>query len=141
MKKSPQPNHDTKTAFGNAGGRGKHPTSNSKIFSDDHWPLPQPHEKSGVTELPSQVSTNSEQQVRRTPEKPISGPVTPKPKPVGDAVDQMFDGLDTDGYWAVAKEHGLPVEEMKQKLAHLNPGLLRMNIRNRVRKILKDKDK
>lgn len=59
----------------------------------------------------------------------------------GDDVATQLRGLDLDGvYRAVAKAIGTPEKELRAKYSHLNPGMQRMNLGNRLRGAANGKD-
>ena len=45
---------------------------------------------------------------------------------------------DLDAAWGLAAKAGLDVADIRARVAHLSPSLIRMNITNRLRKALKD---
>jgi hypothetical protein len=58
----------------------------------------------------------------------------------GDEVAELLRGKDLEQTYAVvAKQTKTPIEELKTKYQHLNVGQQRMNLGNRLRKVLRDK--
>lgn len=72
--------------------------------------------------------------------KPPKAPRAPKaPQDIGDRAATLLRECDTlDDMWAMAGREGLDVPAVKAKIGHLNPGLQRMGIGNRLRKMYKD---
>lgn len=94
----------------------------------------------GVTERqpdkPKPAAPAPDKPLRRAAEKqPLS--TAPKVTPPKDDIAFRLSQADTlDELWKIAFDMGLP-KELRAKLAHLNPGLQRMNIGNRLRKLPK----
>lgn len=60
----------------------------------------------------------------------------------GDDAAEMLRGTELDGaYKLVAKKIGMSVDDLKTAYAHLNNGMQRMALGNRLRKALRDADK
>lgn len=60
---------------------------------------------------------------------------TPK-RELDDIARKLLEPKDLDQLWALASKLGLP-KDLRKKLEHLNPGLQRMNIGNRLRHLAK----
>jgi len=60
-----------------------------------------------------------------------------KPKREKKAPDAIAELMDEGDCWVIAKAAGINVKEFKAKVGHLNPGLQRMNVGNRLRTMWK----
>ena len=59
----------------------------------------------------------------------------------GDTIAQMLRGADLETVYKIgAKELGIPVEALKTKYGHLNPGQQRMNVGNRIRGAIRKRE-
>lgn len=95
----------------------------------------------GVTERnpgkPKPAAPAHDKPLRRAAEKqPISKTPAKVVPPKDDIAFKLSQADTLDELWALAAKMGLP-PELRAKLAHLNPGLQRMNIGNRLRKLAK----
>lgn len=60
----------------------------------------------------------------------------------GDDVAKALRGMELEEvYKEVGKKLGMTVRQLKLKYGRLNPGMQRMNLGNRMRKVLRDKSK